>query len=794
MKNKIKILYLILYFFFFSTNIYSLDKFSYEAKELEILDNGNIIRGSNDVKIVIGDHINISANKLEYNKSNELIKLSGNVKLENKEDKINLSTNEIFYSRNKDKLFSKSKTNFIFNNKYFADSKNFNYFISKEQVTSKDIVNISDKQGNFFFIDGFKYKGKEQIFKGLNTRYVDKEKNEYLISNTIINLKNNHILGKDLSINFNKSTFGNNENDPRLKSASFYVKDNITSMNRGVFTTCKKNDKCPPWKIYAENIEHDKEKEIITYKNAWLKVYNMPIAYFPKFSHPDPTVRRKSGFLAPSFINSNLHGLSLDLPYYMVISENKDLTFKPRLYANDQAILQNEYRQINKNSEHIFDLSFNSSGILGSNKQTKSHFFSKSIFDLKLNNFENSNFELNLEKTTNDTYLKTYKIKSPLIDDNSLLNSYLVFNAENRGLSISSSIEVWEDLSKNPNDRYEFVYPNYKILKQLDTKENNLTFSSYGYQKKYQTNIYEGIITNDFLYQTNSNISEWGLKSNFNALLKNVNIDSENSSKYKDGMDQSLLSSFMFSSEFPLKKNNNSLTPKFSLMYSPNKTKNMVKENKRIDVNNIYSFNRIGVSDTVEGGASITLGTEYKKTNINNYQDLISLNLATVIRNEKNEDLPEISSLGDTHSDFFGNLKIEPNKYFDLNYNFAIDNSFNKTNFDAIKTNFSINNFITSFEYIDDKEGNDQQSYITNNTSLKVDDSSSLGFNIRKNKKTNATEFYDLFYSYSNDCLEAAISFNKSYYSDSDLKPEKQLFFTLTIIPFGQINSPNLNN
>ena len=57
----------------------------------------------------------------------------------------------------------------------------------------------------------------------------------------------------------------------------------------------------------------------------------------------------------------------------------------------------------------------------------------------------------------------------------------------------------------------------------------------------------------------------------------------------------------------------------------------------------------------------------------------------------------------------------------------------------------------------------------------------------------NATEFYDLFYSYTNDCLEAAVAFNKSYYIDSDLKPEKQLLFSLTIVPFGKVNTPGFN-
>ena len=48
-------------------------------------------------------------------------------------------------------------------------------------------------------------------------------------------------------------------------------------------------------------------------------------------------------------------------------------------------------------------------------------------------------------------------------------------------------------------------------------------------------------------------------------------------------------------------------------------------------------------------------------------------------------------------------------------------------------------------------------------------------------------------YSYKNDCLTAAIEYNKEYYNDQDLKPEEQLLFTLTIVPFGRVNSPNLN-
>ncbi len=794
MKNKIEVFALIILVLLFNTAVNSVEKFLYEADEIEILNNGTTIVGKNNVKIVINGNVSASGNKIIYTKDNGIAKLIGNIKIHDKENKITIDTDEISFLQYENTIISNKKSIFVFNNQYFGESKNFYYFIDKAKIVSNNEVRINDQHGNIFFINDFEYLIKKKEFKGSSSKFLDSEKNEYLVSDTLIDLQKNLILGKDLIINFNKSTFGNNENDPRLKARSFYLKDNISSIGKGVFTTCKKNDKCPPWKIYAEEIEHDKKKETISYKNAWLKVYDVPIVYFPKFSHPDPSVKRKSGFLSPSFFNSSSHGLSLDIPYYLVLSDNKDLTFKPRLFFQDQAIFQSEYRQVNKNSKHIVDLGINTDGYFG-DSHNKSHFFSNSKFDIPMNTFETSAFELNLEKTTNDTYLKAYDIDSSLIDNDTLLNSYLSFNGENENFSLETSLEIWEDLSKNTSDRHEFIYPNYKMLRKFNLENNSLIFSSYGYQKKYDTNTYEGIVTNDLLYENDSKISDWGFKNDFKALIKNVNTDSTNSSKYKNSFDQSLLSSILFSGEYPLKKSNtnydSNLTPKFSIMYSPNKTKNMRKDDKRIDISNIYAFNRIGASDTVEGGASITLGTEYKKTNKDNYDDLINFNVATVIRNKRNDALPDSTTLGNKQSDIFGDIKFKPNKYFNIGYNFALDNDFNRTNYDSINTSFSVNNFITTFEYIDDKKN---QNYMTNNTSFNLSDNNSVGFNLRRNKKTNATEFYDLYYSYTNDCLVAALEFNKSYYSDSDLEPKNQLFFSLTIIPFGSLDTPNVNN
>ena len=62
-----------------------------------------------------------------------------------------------------------------------------------------------------------------------------------------------------------------------------------------------------------------------------------------------------------------------------------------------------------------------------------------------------------------------------------------------------------------------------------------------------------------------------------------------------------------------------------------------------------------------------------------------------------------------------------------------------------------------------------------------------------KNRKNNLTEFYNLIYEYKNDCLVASLKYNKEYYNDSDLKPEEQLFFSISIVPFGKVDSININ-
>ena len=99
---------------------------------------------------------------------------------------------------------------------------------------------------------------------------------------------------------------------------------------------------------------------------------------------------------------------------------------------------------------------------------------------------------------------------------------------------------------------------------------------------------------------------------------------------------------------------------------------------------------------------------------------------------------------------------------------------------------------MSSVEYLNENNTNKKESYLANTSSYTIDDSNSLSFGTRLNKKTRLTEFYNLIYQYKNDCLAAAIEYKKDYYSDKDLKPEENIFFKLTITPLGGFNTPNL--
>ena len=118
----------------------------------------------------------------------------------------------------------------------------------------------------------------------------------------------------------------------------------------------------------------------------------------------------------------------------------------------------------------------------------------------------------------------------------------------------------------------------------------------------------------------------------------------------------------------------NLLTPKFSFRYSPNDTKNIKSETRFLSADNIFSLNRIGFDETIESGTSFTVGLDYENKRKEDDKTVFSSRIATVFRNEIDDNLPISSTLGKKSSDVVGDINFIPNNNFQIDYNYSIDN------------------------------------------------------------------------------------------------------------------------
>src|ERR1700704_2731533 len=124
---------------------------------------------------------------------------------------------------------------------------------------------------------------------------------------------------------------------------------NYTVFENGVYTACapcRDDPKKPPlWQVKGARIIHDQTEKMLYFENAQLEFFGVPMAYLPYFSTPDPTVKRKTGFLMPAFSSATGYGYGVETPFYWAIAPDYDATFSPRFTTRQGVLLQAEFRQ-----------------------------------------------------------------------------------------------------------------------------------------------------------------------------------------------------------------------------------------------------------------------------------------------------------------------------------------------------------------------------------------------------------------------------------------------------------------
>ena len=171
----------------------------------------------------------------------------------------------------------------------------------------------------------------------------------------------------------------------------------------------------------------------------------------------------------------------------------------------------------------------------------------------------------------------------------------------------------------------------------------------------------------------------------------------------------------------------------------------------------------------------------FEKKDQENNNTILSSKIATVFRDEINENLPTSSTLNKKQSDFVGEINFNPNQIVQFDYNYSINNDLDEINMHKFENTFSVNNFVNKFTFYEENNLVGKKSFYENDFTYNLNSNNSLTFKTRENKTDNLTEYYNLIYEYKNDCLTASIRYNKEYYTNNNLRPSEELFFISTV-------------
>ena len=779
MTNKINIFFLILIFSFTSTKL-------------------------------LAEDLNINAEIIKLDKKNNTIVLKKNVLV--KDEKLNeIQATEAIYNKNTQTLKTIGKTKIKTSEGYLLDSKNIIFDNIKGEILSYNNAEIIDKEGNKISSQMFKYDRNNNLFfsKG-DIELLDKNKNIYKFSEIYINEKEQKIVGSDIKVFLEQDNFKiDQENDTRIFANSVSTSKDKSELSKGILTFCKyrENGKCPPWSIQARKINHDVEKKTIYYTNAVLKIYDVPVLFTPKFAHPDPSVKRRSGFLIPELVNNSTLGSGLIAPYFVNLGPDRDITLTPKLYVNENPLMLTEYRRDFENSFLIVDAGYTEGYKRKNNKKTaggRNHLFSRLNVDLFSDN-ENldGSLEFNFQKASNHTYFKIYDINTALAEkDKKILENNINFELNSEDDFLTAEASVFEDLSISSNKKYEYIFPHITYDKNLVSSEkygffdlrSNLKF------RNFETDKTKQLFVNDFNWKSKKWASDFGLENQLTGTIKTVNYESKNVDGFKNNEFNSEISSAVgLISKLPLLKIKENmlqtLTPKLLFRYSPTHIRD-VDDKIRLNYSNIFKLNRIGEIDVLENGLSATYGFEYKyetkdTKNSQNYEEKFSLSVGQIINEKENKDLP--APLNQKISDTVGQITWKPNDFIKFRNNYSIDQNYKDYNYNELNTEINLAPVKFNFSYLEEQDYIGKQEFIKSEMSFVANESSKLSFSTKRNLLKDSSEYYNLSYEYFNDCLRAGLFFRREFYTDKDIEPDNSLMFKITLIPFGDVFSPKLN-
>ena len=739
---------------------------------------------ANHLKAQQKDIYTFSANKLTYSQDNNIIEATGNVVAKNQEGK-QISSDKIIYNKKTQQLST------------FGNSK------------------FSDDKGGTLFAESFEYNLEKKIISAeKKVKFIDKEKNTYYFSKLNADDKFDEIIGFDINADLNKQNLKSGDKfnefiEPRFSGKSASIKNNITIVKDARFTTCKKTnetDGCAYWNLNAGELIHDKEQKKITYKNASLDLNNVPVLYLPYFAHPDPTVKRESGFLPPTLANLGGDiGSTIKIPYFYPVSQSADFTVSPVYYFKQHPLLLGEYREKFKNGDISLEGGFTQGYkevTITKTDGSRHHLYGNLnlIFSDKI--LDQTILNAKVQQVNNPTYLRVNKINSTndgfkknlIKEDDTKLTNEINLNSFGKTENLNIKAATYRDTSVTKNsDQYSYLLPELSYSKYNLFDENNLSFNSIFKSQNSNTNQNKSTFINNLDYSTQDFYNySLGIGYKFLTKLNNINYYSDYKTPNQD-LNSQINPVFGFDTSLPFAKINKDteqyIVPRILTRYAPGKMTNATTNDTTLNTDNIFSMNRMNSDELIEKDLSFNLGADWiwQEKKINSKEpEKATISVGQVLKLNKDLDMPTKSSLQKSNSDIVSKINYLSPKNFDVTLKSTFDNQLNHVYYNdfIFKKNFTSSEINFNFYEKNSHIGNERYakanvtSYITDSTKLKIESD--------RNLKTDLTNSHKLGIENENECIRYGFYLQKNYSSDKDLKPATSVYFGVTLLPFGE--------
>ena len=766
----------------------------------------------------------LEGSKINYQNNNNLIIAEGNAKaVDNLGRKI--FADKIIYNKEKLLITTESKSIYKDENGNTLIANNFSYDIGKKIISANKNASFIDKLGNIFNFDQLKFYQESEKGYGnnLNAKLIDKSSVEAKIAEfdnkagilRVGKKKTNSFL--DPLINLFKNY-----------SNSYTPCEDNNQMKKNI------NDRCPDWRIDTQETVHDYNNKMVYHYGSIIKIKNIPVFYTPYFSHPDPSVKQKSGILPPSVKNFTNLGQTLKVPYYLVIDKKRDLTFTPIYYFDENPIFLTEFRQQNKNSKFYIDSSY-SKGYKNLNKKdengnliertdgSRNHFFFNFLGSYNDLLFSKNDIEVNVQRISQKNYLNVNQINTQYIkQDIFSLNNNFILNSYEKNKKIKIQANIYENLNiEDKNTKYQYTLPSLEFSDYFNKNGHyvnlNSTFSNLNTggdsQQVYNTNKIETISKTTILPFLD------GLTNTFKATLNNLNFYNQNINNEKENLNNLIYLTAALENSYPLIKlseNNNReeiISPKIFSKVITGSSTNANNQNKITSYDQVFLMDRMNSITNPERGVTLGYGIEYDNSYKNDKKVIVAkkqMTFGQVIKPNyfnKNENR---NSLSDTTSNFVGkletynqwdfnlkknekNTKVIKKNYSKISYEYALSNDLSKVLKNSINADLGISDNILTANYYETHDiGNEH--YIDLKFTKKIENELNFIIGGRKNIQENFTENNFIETNYESDCLKISLNLTKTFYQNSDVRPSNNLNFTVVFKPFGTPVSPDLSS